>query len=135
MHTLLLLCIDYWCSSCPLIDKLFEINEWIGKIDLIGLNIRRFIYFIEWLYLWFITIDFRGLFIIDIMFMLVSWILLLIDWIVLWIMWIRLWIGLLIVALMFWMWVESMEIRVWHWQYEDMKRIQLLLKKNSSLVN
>ena len=72
MYTLLLLCIDYWCCLCPLIDELFGINERIGKIDLIGLNIRRFICFIEYLYLWFITIDFRGLFTIDIIFMLVS---------------------------------------------------------------
>ena len=82
------------------IDRLsLEINERTGKFDSIGLNIRRFIYFIEYLYLWFITIDFIGLYTIDIMFMLVSWILLLIDWVILWIVCIRLWIDLLIVVL------------------------------------
>ena len=98
MHTLLLLCIDHWCKLMAIDRQTLEINVRIGKIDLIGLNIRRFIYFIEYLYLWFITIDFRKLSAIDIMFMLVSWMWLLIDWIVLWIMWIRLWIGLLIVV-------------------------------------
>ena len=63
--------LTYLCRSWPLIDKLFEINERTRKIDLIGLNIRGFIYFIEYLYLWFITIDFRRLSTIHIIFMLV----------------------------------------------------------------
>ena len=56
----------------PIDSQTLEINVRTGKIDLIGLNIRRFIYFIEYLYLWFITIDFRGLSAIDVRFMLVS---------------------------------------------------------------
>ena len=126
MHTLLLLCLDYWCSSWPLRGDVLKMHESIGKFDSIGLNIRRFIYFIEYLYLCFLRIDFRRLSAIDIMFMLISWILLLIDWVILWILCIRLWIGLLIVVLL------VLIIAVW-WlcDYKDwmMKRIQLLLDK------
>ena len=66
MHTLLLLCIDLSMQLMAIDRQTLEINERIRKIDLIELNIRCFIYFIEYLYLWFITIDFRRLSAIDI---------------------------------------------------------------------
>ena len=43
MHTLLLLCIDLSMQLMAIDRQTLEINVRIGKFDLIGLNIRRFI--------------------------------------------------------------------------------------------